>query len=85
MVDGGGWPKPCSGRFTPRSDPVPIYRRLSGAPGSFWTVAENLALPRDSIPRRLVSSRFTDYPIPAHMAIPHGNMGVPIGSNVYNS
>ena len=42
-LDGGGRSTPRSGRFSPRTDPVPIVYVAGWAPGPVWTGAENLA------------------------------------------
>jgi hypothetical protein len=36
-LDGGGWPTPRPGRFTPGNDPVPIVQEAGWAPGPVWT------------------------------------------------
>ena len=42
-LDGGGWSRPLLGIFIPGKDPIPIAQEAGLAPGSVWTVAENLA------------------------------------------
>jgi hypothetical protein len=53
-----------SGRFTPGKDPVPIVQEAGWAPGSVWSVAENVAPPAFD-PRTVqpVACRYT-YAIP---------------------
>jgi hypothetical protein len=35
-LDGGGWPMPQAGRFTPGKDPVPIVQEAVWAPDPVW-------------------------------------------------
>ena len=58
-LDGGGWSTPRLCRFTPTKDPVPIVQEAGWAPGPVWTVAENLAPHRDSIPGPPIPQRVT--------------------------
>ena len=46
----GGWSKPRPGCFNPRKYPVPFVQETGWATGPLWTVVENLAHHRDSIP-----------------------------------
>jgi hypothetical protein len=43
VLDGGGWSRPRSGRFTPGKDPIPIEYETGWASELVWTGAENLA------------------------------------------
>jgi len=36
-LEGGGWSAPCSDRFAPRKDPLPIVQEAGGASGLVWT------------------------------------------------
>ena len=49
-LDEGGCSTPCTGRFTPGKNAVPIVQEVGWAPGPVWTGAENLAHHRNSIP-----------------------------------
>jgi hypothetical protein len=59
----GGWSSPRPGRFTPRTDPVPIVYEAGWAPEPVWTGAEHLPLPSLGFDPRTVQavvSRYTD-------------------------
>jgi hypothetical protein len=43
-LDGVEWSTPCSGRFTPVEEPVPIVSEAGWAPGPVWAGVENLAV-----------------------------------------
>jgi hypothetical protein len=43
-INGGGWSKARSGRFTRANDLIPIVQEAGRAPGPVWIDAENLAL-----------------------------------------
>ena len=43
VLDGGGWWKPRSGRFTTEEDTLSIVQEAVWAPGPVWTSAENLS------------------------------------------
>ena len=56
-LDGGGWSTPRPSHFTTGNDPAPILREAGSAPGTVWTVGENLI--RDSIPGPFTSWQVT--------------------------
>jgi len=60
-LDGSSWSTPRPRRFTPEKGSVPIVQKTGWAPGSVWTVAENLAPPGLDI-RTIepVASRYTN-------------------------
>jgi len=49
-LDGVGGQRHASATLPPGKTRYPLCRRLGGAPGPVWTVAENLVPHRDSIP-----------------------------------
>jgi hypothetical protein len=42
-LEGGGWPAPRPGRFTPGKDPAPIVQEAGWASWPVWKCAKNLA------------------------------------------
>jgi len=64
---GGGWSSPCLGRFTPGKDMVP--RCIGGwrAPGPLWETSPPPAFDPWTVEH--VSSRYTDYAIPARQLV----------------
>ena len=48
-LDKGGCLKPCSDRFTPRNDPVPVVQKAGSAARPVGAGTENLFHHRDSI------------------------------------
>ena len=60
-----GWLTPHPGRSTVRKESLyTFYRKLGGPQDPFWTVAENITFPRESILGP--SSTYTHYVIPTH-------------------
>jgi hypothetical protein len=60
------WSKPRPDLVTPEKDPVAIVQEVGLAPGSVWTVVENLPPPGFEPRTVQPASRYTDYAIPAH-------------------
>jgi hypothetical protein len=62
VLDGGGWSRPSTGRFTPRNKP---YRGPGGLQGRYGQVQKKPATPGFQ-PRTFqpVASRYTDCAIP---------------------
>jgi hypothetical protein len=68
-LDGGGWSTPRSGRFTfGKETNYPLYSRLGepqGLSGQVWKISPPLGFDHRTV--QVVSSRYTDYVIPAHV------------------
>ena len=56
-LDVGGWSAPRPGRFTLRTDPVPIVHEAGWAPGPVWTGVKSIAHTEIRSPDRSVTKR----------------------------